>query len=81
MNLIIGVASSGELFYTVNHGRTNQTTFIYFLCKLVRYLDSQDINWRSYTIFMIDNAPYHRSQNIMSKYMDMKLPIMFLGPY
>ena len=46
MNLIIGVASSGELFYTVNRGRTNQYTFIYYLCKLSMTLDSIDKHWR-----------------------------------
>ena len=81
MNLIIGVASTGELFYTVNHGRTNQTTFIYFLCKLVQVLDSQDLKWRSNTVILIDNAPYHRSRQIVSRYIDLKLPLMFLGPY
>ena len=62
MNLILGVASSGEMFYTINHGRTNQTTFIFFLCKLVKALDFQDRNWRSNTVILIDNAPYHRSR-------------------
>jgi len=46
MNLIIGVASSGEFFFTVNRGRTNQTTFIYFICKLILALEEQDPHWR-----------------------------------
>ena len=30
---------------------------------------------------MVDNAPYHRSRVMMTKYSALKVPIMFLGPY
>lgn len=30
---------------------------------------------------MIDNAPYHRARSTISSVTDLKIPIMFLGPY
>jgi len=30
---------------------------------------------------MIDNAPYHRGFEIMKKFRELKIPLMFLGPY
>jgi hypothetical protein len=81
MNMIIGVASTGELFYTVNRGRTNQHSFLYFLCKLTKVLDQIDRAWRYTTVLVLDNAPYHRSRDVVAKYEALKLPIMFLGPY
>ena len=30
---------------------------------------------------MVDNAPYHRSKMVMEKYEQLKIPIMFMGPY
>ena len=54
---------------------------MYFLCKLVNVLDSVDTSWRENTLILLDNAPYHRAQSIMDKYLDLALPIMFLGPY
>lgn len=54
---------------------------MYFLCKLALTLDSIDEQWRFNTILVIDNAPYHRCGDIISKYKALKLPIMFLGPY
>ena len=81
MNLIIGVSSIGEFFYTINHGRTNATTFLFFLTKLVKHLSESDTNWREKTVLLIDNAPYHRSKMIMDKYLELNLPLMFFGPY
>jgi transposase len=52
-----------------------------FLIKLSNYLDEISPKWRSNTIIMVDNAPYHRSKMMMGKYPLLKIPIMFLGPY
>jgi hypothetical protein len=49
--------------------------------KLVQQLDKEDSKWRVTTILMLDNAPYHKSHYCLSFYRDLKLPIMFLGPY
>ena len=67
--------------FTINSGKNNSNTFTLFLIKLSNYLDDTKPYWRSNTIIMIDNAPYHRSKLNMSKYELLKIPIMFLGPY
>jgi hypothetical protein len=67
--------------YTINSGRNNSLTFALFLIKLSQHLDANDENWRSSTVIMIDNAPYHRSKMMMEKYELLKVPVMFLGPY
>ena len=46
MNLIIALSSEGDMFYTVNHGKTNAQTFVYFLCKLVKHLNRKKPNWK-----------------------------------
>jgi DDE superfamily endonuclease len=62
VNIIIGISSYGEFFYTVNYGNTNTDTFFLFMLKLVQQLTSIDTNWRDNTVLLLDNASYHRSQ-------------------
>lgn len=81
INFICGLASSGEVFYTVNLGKTNSESFSWFMIKMVEYLDGQDGDWRMNTVFMIDNAQYHRSDATKKLVSNLKIPLMFLGPY
>ena len=81
LSIIAAVSSLGKFMFTINSGKNNSNTFMLFLIKLSNYSDDTKPNWRQNTIIMIDNAPYHRSKFIMSKYELLKIPIMFLGPY
>ena len=67
--------------YIINSGKNNSNTFMLFLIKLSNHLDEVKPNWRQNTVLMVDNAPYHRSKLMMSKYELLKIPILFLGPY
>ena len=67
--------------FTINRGKNNSNTFVLFLIKLSKCFDNIDSKWRSNTIIMIDNAPYHRSKYVMDRYDLLRIPIMFLGPY
>jgi hypothetical protein len=81
VNIIAAISNMGDFFYTINFGMTNTEKFWYFLLKLITHLSSQDIHWRNNTIFMIDNARYHRSKAAMGNYKRFRIPIMLLGPY
>lgn len=61
--MIAGLCSTGELYYTVNCGKTNAQTFGFFLMKLCDHLDQKDHNWRKNTVIMLDNANYHRGEH------------------
>ena len=62
LSIILGTASDGQIYFTLNRGYHNQHTMIIFLKKLIKVLDGKDSNWRSKTVLMLDNAPYHRSK-------------------
>ena len=75
------MCSTGEIWYTVNCGKTNSETFSLYLVKVCAHLDSLDLHWRKTTIFMLDNAAYHRgvaTQKVMDQ---LKIPVLYLGPY
>ena len=75
------MCSTGEVWYTVNCGKTNSETFSLYLVKLCAHLDSLDVHWRKTTVIMLDNAAYHRgvaTQKVMDQ---LKIPVLYLGPY
>jgi hypothetical protein len=81
VNVIFGISNVGEFFYTVNCGRTNSDTFFYFVMKVVDKLNNDDLDWRENTIFMLDNASYHRGQISQDRFEKHRIPILYLGPY
>lgn len=66
INIIAAVSNKGDLFYTVNLGKTNSQTFGLFLVKLCSHLDGVNTHWRKSTVLMIDNAAYHRGEGILN---------------
>lgn len=81
VNLIAALTSTGEFLYTANCGKTNGPTFGFFLMKLCEHFDAEDHHWRKSTIFMVDNAGYHRgtvARDIIEK---LRLPVLYMGPY
>ena len=65
----------------MNCGITNSETFCLFLVKLVEHLDGQDIRWRERSVIMLDNANYHRSVPAWRVMDELRLPVLYLGPY
>jgi hypothetical protein len=49
--------------------------------KVILRLSFQNDKWRENTVFMLDNASYHRSNKNLERYQKLNIPIMFLGPY
>lgn len=81
INIICALASSGEVCYTVNSGKTNSDSFAWFMVKMVEHLDGHDHDWRKNTVIMVDNAQYHRSEATKSLIANLNIPVMFMGPY
>jgi hypothetical protein len=81
LNIIAAITSRGNMYFTVNRGRTRSKTFCLFLGKLAARLDIEDPQWRSNSIVLIDNAPYHRSKETREFIARAQVPLMFLGPY
>ena len=81
MNIVASLCSTGEVWYTVNCGKNNSQTFGLFLVKLCEHLYSLDINWRKSNVFVLDNAAYHRSEATRRLMDQLRIPVLYLGPY
>jgi hypothetical protein len=79
--MIAAVSSKGRVFFTINQGKTTSLTFLLFLSKLCKSLDTFDSRWRKNSLFLLDNASFHKSEKSIDGFKRMGVPIMFLGPY
>jgi hypothetical protein len=79
--MIAAVTSQGSTFISINQGKTTSLTFLFFMVRLCKALDSRDRDWRARSILLLDNASIHRSKETLASFESMGLPIMFLAPY
>ena len=49
--------------------------------KLVLKLDQENAEWRSNTVILLDNAPYHASESTIELMEGLNIPILFTGPH
>ena len=52
-----------------------------FFRQLVNKLSKDRLDWRSDTIIILDNAPYHRSEATMKLFESLRIPVLFTGPH
>ena len=60
VSLIAAINNKGEFYFTINQGRNNSYTLLLFFVRLIRHLNHFGGNWRANTVFMLDNASYHK---------------------
>jgi hypothetical protein len=81
ISMIAAVTSQGSTFISINQGKTTSLTFLFFMVRLCKALDSRDRDWRARSTLLLDNASIHRSKETLASFESMGLPIMFLAPY
>ena len=52
-----------------------------FFRHLMRQLDREDPGWQENTTFLLDNASWHNSTEMMDNFAKLKLDIIFSAPY
>ena len=52
-----------------------------YFSNFIRMMDSKNTYWRKHHIILMDNAPYHTSNQMMRFYEEHELPIIFTGPH
>ena len=81
ISMIAGLDTQGEIFLSLLQANSNSKNMVLFFSELIRILDEQRPGFRKDHIFLIDNASYHRSNELMKFFKDQKLQIMFSGSY
>ena len=79
--MITAVDTRGEVFISLSQTNTNSMTFKLFFKEFSELLDQYRPRWRDNHVIMIDNAPYHCSKETLEYLEELRVPLMFLGPY
>ena len=52
-----------------------------FFRYLIRHLDRESPNWRIETVFLLDGARYHTSEEMREYFNKMEITVIYSGPY
>ena len=64
LSMIAALDNEGKVYFSLNHSSTDQEVFMTFMRHLVRKLDEDSPGWEDDTIILLDNASYHRGEEI-----------------
>ena len=81
LSMIAALDNEGRIYFSLNHSSTDQDVFMLFMRYLVRKLDEDTPGWENDSIVLIDNATYHRGEDIKKYFRKMQVPIMYSAPY
>ncbi len=81
ISMMAGMDTMGHVYLSLYQSNTNNKMIEIFLLSLVKKLDKEREAWRADTVLLWDNAPYHTSTSTLKVLKDLKIPILFTGPY
>ena len=62
--LIAALDTNGRVYYSLSQANTDADVLMLFMRYLIKQLDSESADWRNETIFLLDGAKYHVSQEM-----------------
>ena len=63
LSIIAAMDTLGQVYFAVSQSNVDSEVFVAFILRLAAILDSEDPDWRSDTIVVLDNASYHHSED------------------
>lgn len=60
-----GISSDGECVYSLMQANSNNDTMELFYFRMIEHLEQKDPCFRSNTVFVLDGAAWHVSENTL----------------
>ena len=79
VSLIAALDTEGDVYLSVTQVNTDSDVMRLYLSRLAMQLDFERPDWRKSTVFMLDNASYHKK--ILGHLKELKIQVIFTGPY
>lgn len=79
--MIIGIDTTGQIYLSLLQSNSNDKIMEIFFKALVNKLDKERNGWRSDTLIILDNAPYHSCGSSLKLFEEMNIPLCFTGPH
>jgi hypothetical protein len=79
--IIAAVDTEGDVYVSLNQVNTDIPMMKLFISKLAIQLDYDRPQWREDTVFLLDGASYHISDEVQQQLSGLGIPVIFTGPY
>ena len=64
VNMIAALDTDGRIYLSLTQFNTDSDVMLMFLSRLANLLSSEDKDWRVNTVWLFDNASYHREKGV-----------------
>ena len=81
LSMIAALDNYGKVYFSLAHATTDSDVIATFLQHLIRILDRDDPGWQDSTVFLLDNATYHVSEETQVVMRKLGLQVIYSGPY
>jgi len=81
LSLIAALTTDGEVYFSLTHAMTNADVMLLFMANLVRKLDGELLFWKEETVFLLDGAKYHVSNETQTYLKKLNIEVIYSGPY
>ena len=79
--LIAALDTDGQVYFALTHSNTDSDVLMLFMKHLLKQLDTEEHDWQSNTVFLLDGAKYHTSEEMREYFRKMKVQVIYSGPY
>jgi transposase len=79
--VIAALDSDGQIYLSLVQANTNTKIMEIFLQQLARKLDSESDSWRSQTVWLWDNAPWHANSSMLKFLERMEVQVLYTAPH
>ena len=81
LTLIAALDTEGRIYFALTHANTDSDVLLVFLKHLMRQLDSEGPGWEDKTVFLLDGARYHTSEEMRDYLRKLQVQVIYSGPY
>lgn len=79
--LIAAIDTDGKAWYSLNQANTDSSIMLLFLLHLCKRLDKESPGWRKKTVFLLDGAKYHTSDETRDHLNKLNVQVIYSAPY
>jgi hypothetical protein len=73
------VTMTGDHYYSLLKGSSNQFTFVMHLRQLTVSLDRAQPGWRETSVVLVDNHGMHKTPEVQREIKKLRIPVMYTG--
>lgn len=81
VNMIAAMDTEGNIYMSLTQFNTDSDAMLMFMTHLCTTLTSESKDWRENTYWLLDNAPYHRSQDVREHLLRLGVKVILSGQY